>query len=122
MANELTVSAGLRFAKGSGEQAYDAAVSKSVQVDVSGTEVSDSIQSIGTSTEALVATDVGTQGYIFLQNLDATNYCEFTVESDGTSTLIKLLAGEIAVFRASAAVYGKANTAATRIRVVVIEN
>jgi hypothetical protein len=123
MANELTVTAGLRFAKGSGDAAVSLTNNLSNTVDVSGTEVSDSIQSIGTSAEAMVATDIGTQGYVLLQNLDTTNFVTISTDSAAhANPCVKLKAGEIAVFRANGALYLKADTGACRVRCVVIED
>jgi hypothetical protein len=122
MANEGTVSASLKVTKGTGDALYTFNESFSKVFDVAGTEANCNIYSIGTSVEAIPLGDVGTAGYLLAKNLDTTNYVEFTVESDGSSPLVKLKAGEIALFRCSGAPYAIANTAAVRVKVLVIEN
>ncbi len=68
---------------------------------------------IGTSEENISFGDV-TPGYVYIQNLDATNFVEFG--KDDASTMkecIKVLAGEIAFFRLadSETLRAKADTA-----------
>jgi hypothetical protein len=125
MANELTVTAGLRFAKGSGDAALSITQNLSNTVDVSGTEAGNSlIQVVGTSAEAMAApSDVGTQGYVLLRNLDTTNFVTVSTDSAAhANPCVKLKAGEIAVFRANGALYLKADTAACRVEFTVIED
>jgi len=118
MANELSVSARISFSKS------NAKVSRSDTelVDVTGTEFTHQVQSIGTSEEEIAqGADVGTPGYVWAKNLDATNY----VEIGSTTGVydIKLKAGEIALWRHnSATLYGKANTSAVRLEYIIIED
>lgn len=88
-----------------------------------GTDNIGSVQNIGTSTEALVIGDVTTIGYLFLKNLDATNYVEISLTSPvGAEAFIKLLAGECAFLPTrQTTIYGKANTAAVDLLVVAME-
>jgi hypothetical protein len=87
MANEFTFSGTFQFLK---SLARVSAVA-TTQNTVSGSQCSDSTQSIGTSYEALVFGDIGnTPGVFMLQNLDITNYVE--VSSDGGSTFCMRLA------------------------------
>jgi hypothetical protein len=61
------------------------------QKTVSGSQCSDTTQTIGTSYEALAFGEIGTTpGMFMLQNLDVTNYVE--VSSDGGSTFCMRLA------------------------------
>jgi hypothetical protein len=122
MANEGTATASLKVVKGTGDALWNFNESFSDLFDVSGTEAICNIQIVGTTTEAIQLGDVTTAGLFVAKNLDTTNYVEFTVESDGTSCLAKLKAGEICLFRCSAAPYGKANTAAVRIKYLLIED
>ena len=89
-----------------------------LSVTVSGNQLMDNVQAV-TSTEVAIALgDVAPGGYWFVQNMDATNYVEIRASSGGTD-LIKLLAGEWAIFRTSAdatAPYAIANTAACNVR------
>ena len=93
MANEFTFSGTFQFLK---SLAKVSAVA-TTQATVSGTQCSDGTQSIGTSHEALVFGDVGTNpGVFMLQNLDTTNYVE--VSSDNGSTYcIRLAPGSATV-------------------------
>jgi hypothetical protein len=118
MANELTVSASLSFSKAG------IAVSASktgLLVTVAGDAYVRNIQTIGTSEEAIVLGDSGSAGYCFLRNLDATNYVTIR-PGTGTADLIKLQAGEIALFRLAVAPWAIANTGACQLEVVIIEN
>ena len=80
-------------------------------------------QSVGTTEETVSwIADIGDEGYIFLRNLDPTNYVQF-----GFSTGVygmRLKAGEFAVFRLEpgATLYARANTAAVNIQYIVYED
>lgn len=119
MANELTLSGSLSFSKGG----VTASASKTgLLVTVSGTEYTELIQEIGTSEEALTIGDIGTLGYVYIENLDATNFVEIRPGS-GTADLIKIKAGEFAIFRAALnGPYAIADTAACRVKLVLIED
>lgn len=79
--------------------------------------------SIGTVEETVSwSTDIGDEGYIFLKNLDTTNFVQL-----GFSTGVygmKLKAGEIALFRLEPGVtlYAKADTAAVSLQYIVYED
>jgi len=117
MANEIVLSASITFKKGG------AKVSRSevVQVTVTGDAFSHEVQSVGTTEEALAqGADLGTPGYMFIKNMDATNYVE--VGSTTGVYDIKLKAGEVALYRHnSATVYAKANTGACLVEYLLIE-
>jgi len=118
MANEITLNLQLDYSK-------SGAVLKrtvSMNVTVTGDSLTHGVQSVGTSEEALtISADIGTPGYTFLKNLDATNYIE--VGSTTGVYDIRLKAGEIALYRHnSAALYAKANTAACLLEYLVIED
>ena len=117
MANEIAYSFTLSFSKsGAGD-------SKAVSgnVNVSGTDYVRGVQAVGTSDETISLVDVGTPGWCYLKNLDATNYVE--AGSDGTNYFVKMKAGESAFFRvASAAVHVKANTASCNVEYMIIED
>lgn len=119
MSNEISVSVGLNVNK-SGARANR---SESVQVDMTGDALTHTVQEIGTSNEAIaISADIGTYGYCFLKNLDDTNYVEFS-KADDANYMIKLKAGECALFRIAAnALYAKANTAACDVEIIVIED
>ena len=121
MANEATISVGLRFEKGGVSASYSKG---GLQVDVSGSKFVDLVQEIGTSEEQLDFGDVTTPGYVVFENLDSTNYIEIR-PGTGVADLVRLNAGEVAVFRLAAdatAPYAMANTAACNLRMLLLEN
>lgn len=93
MANEYTASVRFDFLKSLAQ----VSVVPSTEKTITGSQCSDSTQSIGTSHEALVFGEVGTNpGVFMLQNLDITNYVE--VSSDNGSTYcIRLAPGSATV-------------------------
>lgn len=118
MANELTLSASLKFVKGSTDRSF----SKSgIQLDVSGTEFTNKSQTVGTSEEAIELGDVATPGYILIFNKDATNYVSVR-SGTGAANLVKIPPGGIALFHCEAsAPYAIANTASVQIEYLLIE-
>lgn len=79
------------------------------------------VQTIGTSDETLDIGEIGTIGFVYLRNLDATNYIE--IGSDGTNYPLKLLKGNVALFRwNAAAIHAKANTASCLLEYAVLEH
>lgn len=117
MANELTITASLAFAKGS----VSVSLAKSAaQFTVSGTKYYQGVQTVGTSEEALELGDISTGGYCLLINRDATNYVSVR-SGTGAANLIKVKAGEPALFRVEAAApYVIANTASCEVEVLLI--
>ena len=93
MANEFTSSIRFTFLKSLAQLS----VLTTTQKDVSGSQCSDTTQTIGTAYEALAFGEIGnTPGMFMLQNLDVTNYVE--VSSDGGSTYcIRLAPGSSTV-------------------------
>ncbi len=118
MAKEISIGVTISFRK-SGAQVSR---SETITVDVTGDAFSHEVQAIGTSEEVLVqGADLGTPGYMFIKNLDTTNY----VEIGSTTGVydIKLKAGEVCLYRHnSATAYAKANTAACNVEYLLIED
>jgi hypothetical protein len=116
MANELTVSASVRFSKGGTEisKAYGG-----LQVTVSGTRAIVNRQTVGITEEAVVVGDVGTCGYLLAKNLDATNFVSLR-PGTGTANAIKLKAGEVCLFRVSTAPWAIADTAPVDVEFTII--
>lgn len=111
MANELTISASLKFEKNGA--LVDGAFG-GIQVTVSGDNAMKNVQNVGTSEEALLLGDVVAGGYWLFKNLDATNYVEIR-QGTGIADLVRLNAGDIALFRFASdatAPFVIANTAA----------
>lgn len=118
MADELNIVMAISFSKGGAV----ANRGESIQVDVTGDAFTHQVQAVGTSEEELAqGADLGTPGYIFIKNLDDTNY----VEIGSTTGVydIKLKPGEIALYRHnSGTVYAKANTDTCNVEYWLIED
>jgi len=117
MSDELRIGIVFSFSKGG------ASVNKSehFEVDVTGDAFAHEVQSVGTTEEELAqGADLGSPGYVFIKNMDATNYVEI-----GSTTGVydlKLQAGECAVYRHNSnTLYAKANTSAVLVEYVIIE-
>ncbi|KKM19636.1 hypothetical protein LCGC14_1653560 [marine sediment metagenome] len=117
MAGKLAISARLVYDKNGANTRR----SEGISVDVAGDSFTHEIQSVGTSEEELAqGVDLGTPGYVYLKNLDGTNFVEI-----GSTTGVydvKMLAGEIALYRHnSASIFAKADTAACLVEYTIIE-
>ena len=117
MANELSLSSlTISFSKSGSRSVYEKVVT--ITPTIAGAQVMDNVQTVGTSEQAVLLGDVAPGGYWFVQNLDATNFV--TIRSaTGVTGLIKLLAGEWAIFRTNAgaaAPYVIADTASCDVR------
>ena len=117
MANELTISVSMRYVHD------DVKVDRNtgrVKIDVAGSKPVDHVQEIGTSEEAITLNEAGKGGYCLLENLNATNFIEIRPNT-GVADLIKLLPGDIALFRVTgdAVPYAIADTAACDMRVTL---
>jgi hypothetical protein len=121
MAEELTLGASFTFAKSGTELSLSVGALK---VDVSGNGAIQQRQSVGfAAEEALILGDVTTVGYCIMVNRDATNFVEVR-PATGVADLIRLNAGEFAVFRFAAtatAPFVIADTAAVEIEYVLLE-
>ena len=117
MANELSITVSMLFNKAGSTVSR----SESKSVTVTGDAFTHQVQEIGTSEETVAqGADVGTPGYMFVKNLDSTNYIEIGVTT-GVYT-VKLLAGEFALFRcAGATIYAIAYTGACDLEYALIE-
>ena len=120
MANEVTVSASVRFRKGKVNVELPKA---GLQFDVAGSKFVNRVQTIGTSEEAIGLGDVGTVGWFIGVNNDKTNYLEIRPNT-GVADLIRMEPGEPALFRLAqdAVPYAIANTAACDLEYVLIED
>ena len=101
MADEITVSARLQAVEGGPTPGY---------------------VTIGTSEESEAFSELSTEGWLLMENLDDTNYVEW-----GFSTGVyggRLEAGEAALFRLnpSSTLYLRANTAACKMLIYALED
>ncbi len=118
MANEITISASLSFSKG-GKTA--SAGRSGLQDDMTGSNYFQGTQTIGTSEEALNKGDIGTPGYIWVRNLDATNFVEIRAGSSAAD-VVKLMPGKMALFYlASSTPYAIADSGACEIEYLILE-
>jgi hypothetical protein len=122
MADELTVSISGAFSK-SGRRVDTKDMGLiGLLFDVAGTDYVKMTQSIATSETALDKGGIGTGGYLFIKNTDATNFVELRGASSGAD-LVRMNAGEIACFRVTsdATLYGIADTDACVVEYLWIE-
>lgn len=84
------------------------------------------VVTVNTSAEEdLSIGDIGTEGFLYLKNLDATNYVTWGPKSGGSMVAIgRLKAGEYAWIRmdSSATLRWQANTAAVKVQVCLFED
>lgn len=95
----------------------------SIAITQAGTDYVVESQNIGIVTEVLDTGDVGTIGYVFIKNLDPTNYIEVGINTPVTQIFARLKPGEFTVFPAQpgATYYAKANIAPCDVQLVVLE-
>lgn len=119
MADEITITTSLTFAKGTVSESLS---DTSLTVDVSGTKYVKGVQNVGfASEEALDMGDITAPGYAYFRNLDATNFVEIR-PGTGVVDLIKLLPGDVALLRLVAtAPFVQADTAAVNLEYLIIE-
>tara|TARA_R110000868_G_scaffold64237_1_gene193134 strand:+ start:100 stop:462 length:363 start_codon:yes stop_codon:yes gene_type:complete len=120
MANEGTVTAGIRIVNGNSIFVQNA-LSKAFDQAAIGGPTPGAI-SVGTSEESTAFPELSTEGWLFMQNNDSTNYVQW-----GFATGVyggRLKAGEFALFRMEPGLtlYLKANTAACNVLVYGFEN
>lgn len=120
MANEVTATVSLAFAKGNINQ-----VSRSQSAfndTVSGDQYFLNVQNIGTSEEALSLGDFSGLGWAYFRNLDATNYVELAAESTGDK-FARIPPGKSCCFRLApaATLYATANGSAVNLEVLIVE-
>jgi hypothetical protein len=118
MANEIKASVSLNVKTALGAK-IDRSASKAI--DMAGESILQMTQLLAASNETIDMTnaELGTPGYVFIRNMDPTNYCSIGLTSSYT---IKLKPGEFCLFRAAADLYGAFNTAAGYIEVIVFED
>jgi len=119
MANEIFESVSFSATKNDAK----VEIATSSRVTMTGNELVNSTQVIGTTAELVVFGGItGAPGEVIIKNLDATNYIELGGDSGLTVFKTKLLPGRFTVFQpSSATLYAKANTADVRVQVVATE-
>jgi hypothetical protein len=120
MADEITASCSLQFAKGNA--APPRVRSNDFKITVTGTDYTHKTQNVGTSAEALNLGEIGTPGMMWAHNLDGTNFVEFGYDDGGFKPTVKLLAGDYCLFQhTQAAPQVKADTGAVEIEYFLVE-
>lgn len=121
MANELTITLTASFLKGNMAAAASRAVSAKT-ITVTGNTCIQNIQTIGTAEEAILLGDVATPGYMFVKNMDGTNFVTIRAATGGANC-VKLKAGEVALFRhAGTAPFAIADTGNVNIEYLLISD
>ncbi len=124
MANEIKVSVRRQVTNGTFRRDFNPAIK---QVDQAAVGEQGAIFNIGTSPESVGFTEIGTEGWLAMQNHDTANYVTFGPYSTDATAMIALgimEAGEPALFRLdpAAVLYLKADTATCDVEISVLED
>ncbi len=120
MANEISVSAALSCTK----DLASMSISGSRSIDMVGSDMIMCTQHIGTSAEALSLGDISPPAaYIYVRNLDATNFVDLCLVNDGTEKFAHLKPGQFILFPppVSGTIYAIADTATCDCQVAAVE-
>tara|TARA_R110000868_G_C10385497_1_gene719778 strand:+ start:31 stop:402 length:372 start_codon:yes stop_codon:yes gene_type:complete len=123
MASTITITAGMSRKHDTNDRdTHDAGITRKTYSQT-GVGQFDVKPSIGTAEETITFTDIATNGWCEMTNMDATNYVEwgFSTGVYGGRMRAYESAGPFRV-NAGATLYLKANTAACRVRVVMYED
>jgi hypothetical protein len=113
-----TVKASLSYSNGAATESLSFGP---LTITLSGTKFLKNRQTVGITAEALEIGDIAVPGMLLFVNKDATNYVEVR-DGDSGADVVKVLAGEAALFRlATATPYVIANTAACECEYFLIE-
>lgn len=120
MASEIEVRARLTFSKSNTSGGMD----KAGTFTLSGTKYQRGRQNVGTAEEALILGDAAAGGWCMIYNTDATNFVAVKAAT-GATPLIRINAGEFALFRlhaSASAPYVQADTSAVEIEYILLVN
>lgn len=118
MANEITISVAMKRQHATNTIDKHQFEPITFVRDQSGVGVDDRKHSIGTSEESITFTDISSNGYVILHNMDTSNYVEwgFATGVYGGRMIAKDTAGPFRL-NSGATLYLRANTAACRVRI-----
>ena len=117
MANELQIYNSFSYNKGGASFGLSA----QNQVTVTTNAFINSLLNVTTSDTVVDLGPVSSIGYVYVQNLDATNF--ILIGPSSGSYFIKLLANEVAVFRSNvSSIHLIADTAACMVQYAVVSN
>jgi len=124
MANEITISA--LIACSNINQTLPQRGLDAVSFDQTGTNINQTTQNIAVTEEVVALGDTGTGGFVYIENLDRTNFVSIR-PGTGAANLIKLKPatstkrGDCCLFRIEIAPWAIADTAACDILVIALE-
>jgi len=120
MANEITANIRIQLANADLKNEFNPG---RIQINQTGQGMFNSVRSIATTETSVSLTGITTPGLAIIYNLDQTNYCELGFET--TKTPIKLrgnaVPNVIDLNSSTTTLYLKANTAATKVHIIVFE-
>jgi hypothetical protein len=122
VANEIKITVGVTYAN---VALKDTIASETFSVNQSAQEFTAPVVSVGTSEEDLPLPDITTNGYIYLRNLDTTNYVKYGPKSAGNMVEYgRILAGEVAILRLAPGITMRwiANSSAVKVLVKAYGN
>lgn len=122
MANEITVSGRLKVATTAGVPYFDRVITSKQFTQAAVGGPTPGYITVGTSEESTNFPELTTEGWLFMENLDATNFVQW-----GFATTVyggRLEPGEFAMFRCepSVTLFLKADTAACKVLVNCFED
>lgn len=121
MSNEIHINADIKVTKGSVNRSKTI---RSLKRDMAGKAVMQNVQLIGfADVEDILLGDIATPGYVFLENVDDTNFIRVGPFSGSFSSLMKLNPGDIAIFPmdSAAELVAIADTAEAELDVMIVE-
>lgn len=120
MANEITITSTLKYAKNKAA----ASLTGSVTVNQTGDKYEAGVQIIGTAEESISKNDIGTIGYCMFRNMDASNYVTIGAVSGPTNHTLTVKAGEVAgpLRWTGTGIFAKADTAPVNLEYLLIED
>ncbi len=115
MAEEITIDAALTVSR----MTPSMCTMGTLKITQSGKHCLANVQNIGTTAEALVIGDCAVLGYLFVKNMDPTNYVQLGLDSAvSTQIFAKLRPNEFCLIPVNGnTVYAKANVAAADLLV-----
>lgn len=122
MASELTVTIQATLINGGYKETVNPGQQSITQAAIGGYG---GVVSVGTSEEDLSTGDVSTLGWLFITNLDSTNYVIYGPKSGGSMVSFgRIEAGETHAVRLNPGVTlrWQANTAAVKVKVLLLED
>jgi hypothetical protein len=122
MANEITLRVRLQLLNGS---LKEDANPTTIQIDQTTQGSSAGVQTIGAGEEAIVfGGDITSEGYLYLHNLDETNFITYGPDDTGMTAFGKLKPGEFACLRMlpGVTIIAEADTAACKLKFLLLDD